>query len=167
MVGSMTEGLVERGEDRTIIQCMDALSRRTACQYLKVRVAKGFPQRCALSPLLWSLVALWQGWMKGRVYTPVGCGYADNICILLLEIGGFTGTVSDLVLKALRWMELWCNLYMPRLFGQWLTRFSLVLEFPVLEFSMYFRSILADGESWGWAQGFNALASSWNSIKFK
>lgn len=53
MVGAMTEGLVECGEDRTIIQWMDALSRRrAACQYLKVSIAKGFPQRCVLSPLL-------------------------------------------------------------------------------------------------------------------
>lgn len=108
---SMNRALSEAGVEPTICRWVAYMlqSRRVQTtlldQTVEVRATRGCAQGGVLSPLLWNLVAnkLLKILNGAGIYTQ---GYADDIVIVIA--GKFMSTLTELMQRALKTVELWC-----------------------------------------------------------
>jgi ribonuclease HI len=109
---SIAGAAAERGVDRIHVKWIESMLRSRQIRSklyncsLEVFAMKGCPQGGVLSPLLWCLVVddlLWKLNNLG-LHTQ---GYADDLVTSIMGVDH--GTISELMQRALRIIEKWCN----------------------------------------------------------
>ncbi|CAF4919851.1 unnamed protein product [Pieris macdunnoughi] len=110
---SITRALRSCGVPSTLIEWINNMLKQRAIQFTvnsttRGIVSRGCPQGGVLSPLLWNLVVneLITELNADNLYT---VGYADDIAILIS--GNFESTLCDLMRRAFKVIERWCNEY--------------------------------------------------------
>ncbi|CAF4826717.1 unnamed protein product [Pieris macdunnoughi] len=108
---SITRALRLCGVPSTLIEWINNMLKQRAIQFTvnsttRGIVSRGCPQGGVLSPLLWNLVVneLITELNADNLYT---VGYADDIAILIS--GNFESTLCDLMRRAFKVIERWCN----------------------------------------------------------